>query len=85
MNLSPMEHSLLIYMRAHGVGCDIPIANMWGCLVGPAPNPDDFDMRSMQQYVGAFVSRINRKQDEYEIVPGELKRTYRVQYKHKEQ
>ena len=82
--MSPMEHKLLSFMRAKGIGADVAIDDMFTDLVGPAPNPDEIEARSKQQYVGAFVSRVNNKQDVYEIVPGKMKRTYCVQHKPKQ-
>jgi len=82
--LSTMERSLLAFMQDRGYGTDVPIMNMYAALMRGNPDPDNISS-AVQQYVGAFVSRINRKQDDYEIVPGNVKRTYRVQLKHKEQ
>lgn len=78
--LSPTEYKLLSFMRARGVGIEVHIDDMFTEIVGPAPNPDHFDdTRSKQQYVGAFVSRINSKVTAQRIVPGEkLKHTYCV-------
>lgn len=80
MSLSPTEHKLLSYMCAQGVGVEVSIDDMFKDIVGPSPNPDHFDdMRTKQQYVGAFVSRVNSKQTKYRIVPGaKLKHTYCV-------
>lgn len=81
--LSPTEYKLLSFMRAQGVGVEVDIAKLFREIVGPSPNPDHFDeTRTMQQYVGAFVSRINAKQSDWKIKPGEkLKHTYCVQHK----
>lgn len=83
VKLSPQEGILLTFMRNKGIGADIRIYDMWLELTAVKMVFEDGN-RNMQHYVGAYVSRINRKQDEYEIVPGELKRTYRVQLKTQE-
>lgn len=40
------------------------------------------DARRAQQHIGAVISKVNKKQSVYEIVPGlHVKRTYRLQIK----
>jgi hypothetical protein len=80
--LSPTEYKLLSFMRARGVGIEVSIDDMWVELTGDYVNSDA--MRDKQQYVGAFVSRINAKSDTHKIVPGaKLKHTYCVVEKKK--
>lgn len=84
MKLSPNEDALLSFMLHAGLDSDVPLSDLFRCLLAAQGNPDPDSIGStMQQYVGAYVSRINRKQDDYSIIPGELKRTYRVQLKEK--
>lgn len=40
------------------------------------------DARRAWQHLGAVISKVNKKQNQYEIVPGlQVKRTYRLQIK----
>lgn len=67
---------------------DVLIDDMWQCIDAMRRNNARFmdyeklDERKKQQYLGAVITRINKKVSEYEIVPGvRLKRSYRLQTK----
>ena len=75
--LSRQEQALYEYMLSRA-DIDVPIIDI--CTHISKGHGDG--IRYAQQYIGAVISRINKKQDQYEIVPGlQLKRTYRLQVK----
>lgn len=56
---------------------DVPIADMYRIVKGrdDLPLPSN---KSMQEYLGPFITRINRKLNGQRIEPGEKRRTYRL-------
>jgi hypothetical protein len=77
--LSPKERKLLMYLYNVGVGKDVKIVDMYKEAFGEIwDNPD---IKVAQQRLGASISRINTKLEDFEIRPGELKQTYRLSYK----
>lgn len=90
--LSGQEYKLWAIMTDAGVDVDVKIADLFNELfvrgVEDGPLPDQ--KSNKQEYVGAVISRVNRKMLCYRplivgqfvmsecIVPGELKRTYRL-------
>lgn len=77
MMLSPQEDVVYSYFRMAGVGVDVKIDDICTLL--------NIDTKHHSTYkhkrVGARVSRINSKINEgLVIIPGELKRTYRLVY-----
>lgn len=75
--LSKQEKTLYEYML-HNANVDVPIID----LCRHISNNHEGAARRAQQYIGAVISRINKKQNQYEIVPGlQFKRTYRLQIK----
>jgi hypothetical protein len=60
-------------------GVDVPISTLYGALTGREPHANP---RNMQHYVGAYVKRLNAKFEREgvtgRIVPGDVKRTYRL-------
>jgi hypothetical protein len=58
---------------------DVPIAEVFALLYpDEAHLTDDMPARSMQQRIGMFITRANARMEMHKIVPGELKRTYRL-------
>lgn len=70
--LSEMETELLSAFV--DTGTDIAISLLHGLLYPGVYR----DAKTQQQYVGSIVSRINGKLVEHRVVPGEMKRTYRL-------
>lgn len=61
-------------------GKDVTIEDMHDAAYG-ATQPDLFagwTSRQIQQRMGPLISRINAKLPRHKVVPGELKRTYRL-------
>ncbi len=80
--MSPTTLRLYYYMLSRK-GQDVPIIDMHKVItLSPkAQEPEDVDgstARRQQQHVGSYVSRVNARAKDIEIVPGELKRTYRA-------
>lgn len=76
--LSPLQQS--IFNAFHKFEEDVAIPSLYTlataksfALNGAAP-----DMRTMQQYLGPHITRINDKLKASKIVPGQLKQTYRM-------
>lgn len=72
---SPMEEKLYQAMHLQH-GKDISISSLYDMLRFPEKS-EDKTPREVQQYVGAYVSRVNKRLGRTAITPGELKRTYR--------
>lgn len=53
---------------------DIPIAEIFMCLKGHRLTSN----RRMQQYVGSHISKLNNLMENYRVVPGDTKRTYKL-------
>lgn len=70
--LTARENELYGYFGLYDV--DVPIAEMHDKLYPEG----DTDGRTPQQRLGALISRINKKLTGERIVPGNLKRTYRL-------
>lgn len=80
--MSPTTHRLFEYMLSRK-GEDVLISDMYKVVMQTPkvfePEDDESpDARRQQQYVGAYVSRVNLARIHYKIIPGELKRTYRI-------
>lgn len=76
--LSPYEQTLYDYLLAQGFERDTRIQTLYEyvhvlCAGSKRPSP-----RVMQQRLGAIITRINRKLEGEKIVPGDVKRTYRL-------
>jgi hypothetical protein len=58
-------------------GMDTPWANIHTAIYG---SPKAADPKLTQQYVSVYITRLNRRLAKHgqKIVPGELKRTYRL-------
>lgn len=71
--LSPKE-AVLFDALVERTGKDVSMDELHRKLYGEGDNP-----RVAQQRLGAVISRINvKKYKTHKIVPGELKRTYRI-------
>lgn len=55
---------------------DVNIIDIYDELYGDTRPKPSFKIQ--QQYVGSVVSRLNKKYDGHAIIPGTLKRTYRL-------
>lgn len=79
-NRAHLENRLRDYMAGFPVGHDVPILTLYIHMYGDSTNRDDGTPRTIQQYVGGIVSRVNTKLERdkapYRIKPGKLKRTY---------
>jgi len=69
------ETRLMQFMQDQGFDNDIAIKLIYDMLY---PHGDATESRMMQQYIGSLISRLNKKLTVYKIVPGKLKRTYRI-------
>lgn len=65
----------LYYALAISPGKDIPITTLWDILYYREGKRKP-KTRNMQQSVGSWISRINKKAGRKCIVPGNTKRTY---------
>ena len=77
------------YMFANK-GADVSIEIMWHVIKAHKPKAGNYTppvnllkrdgkiYRYTQQYVGVYVSHLNARMDMHKIIPGELKRTYRL-------
>lgn len=75
--LSKQEQMLYEYML-HNANVDVPIIDICRHIY----NGHEGAARRAQQFVGAVISRVNKKQNTHEIIPGlQVKRTYRLQIK----
>lgn len=79
-SLTPRESELLGKFMLAGKNKDVPIDDLHAAMFDDADNRDG---KTPQQRLGAIISKVNRKLDGTEIVPGQLKRTYRFQDKRK--
>lgn len=77
MTLSPQEQRVWDCFVAEPDSTDIPISKLYICALDGCSAPST-TARTMQQRVGGIVSRLNAKTGR-SIVPGELKRTYRLE------
>lgn len=77
------ELRLFDILMSHGLGNDVAITELYEKIAKTKKIVTD---KRQQSYVGSLASRYNRKEMSmppgmkqfYKIVPGELKRTYRV-------
>lgn len=88
--LSDQEYKIWATMAAAGVDKDVSIKNLYDALYLESDRTIRLSVSEMQNYIGAVVSRLNRKLLCHRplrvgqftmsecIVPGELKRTYRL-------
>lgn len=77
-----IKERIVSYMRHSGRDVDVYIVDLYADVYGHYGQPD-VPLRSMQQRLGARFTIINReyaagKQEYGRIVPGKLKRTYRL-------
>jgi hypothetical protein len=72
---SPTENKVMRIMICAGCDVDVNIDEIFEDLY---PNVAPMAAKTRQQYVGSFVSRLNGKMFGHRIVPGDLKRTYRL-------
>lgn len=63
---------LLLYRALDGKG-DVPFETLWRAIFDSTP-PD----QHLQQRLGCYVTRLNRRLEGRRVEPGEAKRTYRL-------
>jgi hypothetical protein len=80
VKLSAQEQQLFNYFAEVGVNKDLSIADLHDKMF---PQEDTTDFRVVQQRLGAVIAKINRKKkpERFQIVPGNIKRTYRLVHK----
>lgn len=78
MTLSLSPHQLKLYEKVNtaGVDVDVTIDDLWFEMYGHSDH--GLSKREQQQYIGSCISRVNVKLKKLRIVPGQLKRTYRL-------
>jgi hypothetical protein len=78
MTLTPQEQKLYDFMSGHGADVDVRIADIFRVVIGPPKE----DHRAMHQRLGNVLSSTNgklkRNSVRERIIPGQLKRTYRL-------
>lgn len=73
--MSATTDKLVAYLHEHGHNTDVAIVDLYYVARGATAR----NVRYAQQYLGAFISRINRKVLKGEkIIPGQVKHTYRI-------
>jgi hypothetical protein len=73
--LSATETKVYSYISSFKPNTDIDIKCIYYAVYHKEP---DSSNRTVQQTVGAFISRINQKLEGAEIKPGRMKKTYRL-------
>lgn len=76
MSMSATEKRVYQFIAGHGKNKDVAITAIYHAVYGELPDEDR--VRTAQQVIGAFISRINEKLEGAQIKPGALKRTYRL-------
>lgn len=78
MTLSKQQKRIYDNLRAAGLGVNVSITTIY--FVMRVKGTVEVTTRRKQQAVGSIISRLNKqlRPEGYEIVPGELKRTYKL-------
>lgn len=75
--LSRTQQKAFNIFDVRGMDVDVPIATIYAVIYGKQVN----EVRAMQQTLGPLIARINAKLERTQIVPGQLKQTYRISRK----